>query len=162
MTKRIFLGFMLTDGNVSLKEGIIRLDLSSKDEETLQVFKRYSGNENKLVIRETENRNQRIFQLRSKKWKEDLAKYSVTPQKTATITLPELSEDLMPHLIRGMFDGDGWISSASCQIGFCGNEKVVTEMRDYLVKTLKVYCVKILHPETNLWQISWASKKTSL
>ena len=41
--KAYFLGFMLTDGNVSSKENIIRLSLSSKDEEILnkvfEIFK---------------------------------------------------------------------------------------------------------------------------
>lgn len=66
---------------------------------------------------------------------------------------------MMPHVIRGMIDGDGWISSAAHQLGFCGNEKTVTQIRNYLVDKLNVYNVKVLHPENNLWQITWASKK---
>lgn len=156
--KAYFLGFMLTDGNISLKENIIRLSLSFKDEEILNVFKEKTGNANKICIRKDEKHNERIFQLRSKKWKNDLAKYGVVPQKTFISEMPILSEDMMPHLIRGMIDGDGWISFSSHQIGFCGNEKTVIQLKEYLVKTLNVYDVSVIHASENLWQITWASK----
>lgn len=157
--KAYFLGIMLTDGNVSLKENIIRLSLATKDEEILQVFKEKTGNENKIVIREDDKHSERTFQLRSSKWKEDLAKYSVTPQKTMTVKMPLLEPELMPHLIRGMIDGDGWISAAGHQLGFCGNEQMVTQLRNYLVEKLNVYNVKVLHPGDKLWQVTWSSQK---
>ena len=157
--KAYFLGFMLTDGNVSLNENTIRLSLSSKDEEILNIFKEKTGNENKICIREDEKHSERTFQLRSKKWKDDLAKYGVVPQKTSISEMPILSTDMMPHLIRGMIDGDGWISFNSHQIGFCGNEKTVNQLKDYLVTTLNVYDVKVIHASENLWQITWASQK---
>lgn len=157
--KAYFLGFMLTDGNISLKEHIIRLALSSKDEEILNIFKEKTSNENKICVREDEKHSERIFQLRSKKWKDDLSKYGVVPQKTTISEMPTIQENMMPHLIRGMIDGDGWISAASHHIGFCGNEKTVTQLRDYLVKTLNIYNVKVIHPSENLWQVSWASIK---
>ena len=157
--KAYFLGFMLTDGNVSLNENTIRLSLSSKDEEILNIFKEKTGNENKICIREDEKHSERTFQLRSKKWKDDLAKYGVVPQKTSISEMPVLSTDMMPHLIRGMIDGDGWISFNSHQIGFCGNEKTVNQLKKYLVETLNVYDVKVIHASENLWQITWASQK---
>ena len=150
---------MLTDGNISLNENTIRLSLSSKDEEILNIFKEITGNENKICIREDEKHSERTFQLRSKKWKDDLAKYGVVPQKTFISEMPTVSEERMPHLIRGMIDGDGWISFKSHQLGFCGNEKTVNQLKNYLIKILKVYDVKTLHPNENLWQITWASKK---
>lgn len=73
--------------------------------------------------------------------------------------MPLLEEKMMPHLIRGMIDGDGWITSKGHALGFCGNEKTVTQLKQYLVKKLNIYDVKVLHPRKNLWQVSWASKK---
>lgn len=157
--KAYFLGFLLTDGSVSDKENAIRLSLSSKDEEILNVFKDKTGNGNIISIREDERHSERIFHLRSKKWKEDLAKYTVVPKKTFICEMPELQSNMMPHLIRGMIDGDGWITAKGHAIGFCGNEKTVTQLRDFLVDTLNVYNVKVIHTEDNLWQISWASQK---
>lgn len=157
--KAYFLGFMLTDGNISLKENIIRLSLSSKDEEILQVFKGKTRNENKLIIREDDKHSEKTFQLRSSKWKKDLSKYGVIPQKTSVVYMPVLNSELMSHLIRGMIDGDGWISARGHQLGFCGNEQTVTQLRDYLVEVLNVHNVKILKTEPHLWQVTWASQK---
>lgn len=157
--KAYFLGFMLTDGSVALKENIIRLTLTARDEEILQVFKEKTGNSNNLSLRKDEKHNELTFHLRSSKWKKDLAQYHVVPQKTYSCDMPMLSENMMPHLIRGMIDGDGWISYKSPAIGFCGNEKVVTHLRDFLVEKLDVYNVKILQTQEHLWQITWSSKK---
>lgn len=157
--KAYFLGLALTDANVSEKGNIIRLSLSSKDEEILHVFSDKCGNSNSIVVREDGKHSERTFQLRCKKWKTDLAKYGVVPRKTFTCTMPMLRDDMMPHLIRGMIDGDGWISSLSHKLGFCGNQKTVTQVHDHLVNTLGVYNVKVLHTETNLWQTTWASRR---
>lgn len=83
--------------------------------------------------------------------KKDLEKYGIVPQKTYSVEMPQLDEIMMPHLIRGMIDGDGWISYKSHQLGFCGNEKTVTQLKEYLVKLLKVYDVKVLHTGEHLW-----------
>lgn len=62
----------------------------------------------------------------------DLSKFGVVPRKTSTTFLPEIKESLMPHLIRGLIDGDGWITETHTAnnkshlvIGFCGSEKCV-------------------------------------
>lgn len=100
----------MTDGNVSKKGNAITLCLSSKDEKILQIFKIKTDNENKLDIREDERHSERTFRLRSKKWKGSLAKYGVVPCKTSSCQIPLLPEETMPHLTRGLIDGDGWIS----------------------------------------------------
>ena len=157
--KAYFLGFMITDGNVSLKDNTIALVLSAKDEKILEIFKQKTGNENELYIRKDEKHNEKGFKLKNSDWKKDLAKYGVVPQKTNTVGMPLLSQNLMPHLIRGMIDGDGWISYLGKSLGFCGNNKIVTQLHDYLVQELNVYNVKIIQTQPNLWQITWSAKK---
>lgn len=152
--KAYFLGFLITDGNVH--GNAIKLNLSSKDEAILKVFKEKTGNENQLYYRK--DKPEVSCSAKSKKWVKDLSKFGVVPNKTATVYLPQLKDDMMPHLIRGMIDGDGWVSSKSHQLGFCGNEQTVTQLRDFLVKQLGVYKVKILHTNTSLWQVTWASQ----
>lgn len=157
--KAYFLGFLLTDGNISKDGNIIRLVLAVKDEEILRIFSEKTGNQNKIGTRIDEKHNERIFQLKCAKWKQDLAKYSIVPNKTFTCTMPTLSKDMMPHLIRGMIDGDGWVTHKRRNIGFCGNEQIVTQLRDFLVKTLGVRSSKVSHPEPNLYQVQWAARK---
>ena len=45
--------------------------------------------------------------LNSDKLVSDIEKLGVVERKTLTLTFPNLREDLIPHFIRGYFDGDG-------------------------------------------------------
>ena len=45
------------------------------------------------------------------------------------------------------------------QIGLCGNETFVTQIRDFLVSKLSVKKVKVIQTEIHLWQVTWASTK---
>lgn len=153
--KAYFLGFLITDGNVT--GNMVRLSLHPKDSYILETFKEKTKNSNKLYLRK--DKPEISLSVKNKQWVEDLSHFGVIPNKTTLIYLPQLSKEYMPHLIRGMIDGDGWISSKSHQIGFCGNEQTVTQLRDFLVSELNVYSVKVLHSGTSLWQVTWASQR---
>lgn len=155
--KAYFLGFLITDGSVNALDNAVRMELAPKDKYILEKFNEKVNSSNKIYDRK--DKPGAVFSVKCQKWKQDLAKYGVVPQKTDSVYLPKLSDEFMPHLIRGMIDGDGWISHKAHQIGFCGNEKCVSQLRDFLVQKLNVYNVKVIHPETNLWQITWASQK---
>lgn len=151
--KAYFLGMLLTDGNISGNN--IKLQLSYIDEYILKIFAEKTNNEN---IIKKDKRGFSSFQVKRRKWVNDLSKYYVIPNKTFTIKLPILNDDMMPHLIRGLIDGDGWISKGRV-IGFCGNEEMVTNVRDFLVNKLKVKNNKVYKSKNkNLFSISWASK----
>lgn len=150
--KAYFLGFMLTDGNVY--NNFVRLQLSSKDIDILKVFAEKTNNSNKI---ESDKRNLASFGVKRNKWVVDLSKYGVVANKTASVEFPDIPKEFIPDLIRGFIDGDGWISYKSHQVGFCGNEKLVTQVRDFLVSELGVFKVSVLHTEENLWQVTWAS-----
>lgn len=158
--KAYFLGFLITDGNVGANDNSVRLDLHQKDAHILQVFANKTHNNNKLNRRK--DKPHIVFHVKSTEWKKALALYGVVPKKTATVQLPLIDALYMPSLIRGMIDGDGWISSKKKQLGFCGNKKCVVQLRNFLVQKLGVYKVKVLQVKQNLWQISWGSKKDIL
>lgn len=101
--KAYFLGFLITDGNVC--GNAVRLSIHPKDETILKIFKEKTGNENKLYYRK--DKPEVSCSVKSKKWTEDLSKFGVIPNKTSTVYLPQLEDEMMPHLIRGMIDGDG-------------------------------------------------------
>lgn len=152
--KAYFLGFLIADGNVIGNS--TKLQLSKKDEHILKTFANKTKNSNKI----TESKKGLVgLSVKRKKWVEDLKQYGVVPNKTSIAYLPKLDENMMPHLIRGLIDGDGWISYKSHSIGFCGNETIVNQVRDFIVQKLDVYKVKVLHTGTNLWMINWASIK---
>ena len=47
--------------------------------------------------------------LKSKQMFEDLQRLGVEPNKSLTCTFPDINEELLPHFIRGLFDGDGCV-----------------------------------------------------
>ena len=155
--KAYFLGLLLADGNVYGTQ--VKIELASKDEYILERFSFYTKNTNKLIKINRQNKGKFVaFSVKREKWVNDLCKFGVIPNKTFNVELPILSENMMSHLIRGLIDGDGWISEKGKQIGFCGNEKCVTQLRDYLCSKLNISIPKIIHPDTNLWQVTWHKK----
>lgn len=152
--KAYFLGFLITDGNVYGND--VRLQLKNESKVILDVLKEKTLSENK--IRE-DKRGFVTFSVKRKKWVDDLSKYGVIPRKTSTVYFPEIPEEFLSHFIRGLIDGDGWISFKGKQIGFCGNETLVMQLKNILVKKLDVYDVKVLKTSEKLFQICWCSKK---
>ena len=154
--KAYFLGLMITDGNVC--GNFVRLQLQTKDKKVIETFANKTNNANKLV---EDKRGRGMIGSGAKrlKWVVDLAKYGVIPNKAYSTFLPTLDDEMMPHLLRGIIDGDGWISAKSQSIGICGNIDLVTQVRDYFVKKLNVYNVKVIQTEPHLWMANWASKK---
>ena len=152
--KAYFLGFLITDGNIYKNR--VALQLNEKDINILKIFSEKTGNTNSIRV---DKRNMAEWSLKRKKWVKDLSQYGVIPRKTDTAYMPIIDDIMMPHLLRGIIDGDGWISTKSHQIGLCGTEKLVTQVRDFLVKKLEVYNVKVIHCSEKVWQITWASIK---
>lgn len=152
--KAYFLGFLITDGNVYGND--VRLQLKNESKVILDVLKEKTLSENK--IRE-DKRGFVTFSVKRKKWVDDLSKYGVIPRKTSTVYFPEIPEEFLSHFIRGLIDGDGWVSFKGKQIGFCGNETLVIQLKNILVKKLDVYDVKVLKISEKLFQICWCSKK---
>ena len=165
--KAYFLGFLITDGNIYKNRHAIALELAVKDEYLVKLFSDTVKNTTKLYYRKSKQTVRVAFV--SKRMKESLSKFGVIPNKTGKEYLPILDDEkLMSHLIRGIFDGDGWITFSQSknvenviykQIGLCGNETFVTQVRDFLVSKLSVKKVKVIQTERSLWQVSWASMK---
>lgn len=68
----------------------------------------------------------------------DLISHGCLVNKTFLIELPQIDKSLMNHFIRGFFDGDGCICTASNErktvsINFCSaSEKFLIQIREYL------------------------------
>lgn len=157
--KAYFLGFMISDGNVAKESNNIALSLQYSDSYILEIFRQKTLNENPLYI---SNRNEATFHCKSSDMKLDLSKYGVVPNKSLYTFLPVLNdESLMNHLIRGIFDGNGWITVRPGRqtVGFCaGNNIIISQIRDYLVYKLDLYNVSIIHNGENVYSCQWSSK----
>ena len=162
--KAYILGLMITDGSVGCYDNSyqVRIQLKAEDGYLLQQISDIIGNSNNLII---DNRDGSFcISIKSFKMFCDLSQYGVIPNKTFYTFLPFLHDDLMPHLIRGLIDGDGWVThniksngKVGYAVGFCGTRNIVTQVRDYLVHRLGLFESKIYDRPT-VSQVTWCSK----
>jgi hypothetical protein len=94
----------------------------------------------------------------------DLAALGVVPGRaTRNLPLPQLRSDLVRHLIRGLFDGDGWITRDarvkdplkgwSC--GVCGCRAVLSDVRRF-AKQLGIAAPPICPNGPNNLKLQWS------
>jgi len=117
------LGVIYTDGSLdpgskldptrktTLK--VARLSMSQKEPELLEKVLRLMESNSRLMVRKRAVYNKvvsgktYIFYIHNEKIYDDLTRLGLTPNKSKTITFPEIPEQYMRHFIRGCWDGDG-------------------------------------------------------
>ena len=90
----------------------------------------------------------------------DLVKYGIIQNKSNknSIFIPNIRKDLIPHFIRGYFDGDG-IAFSDGKIGFCGSEKIIHQIKDCLCHNLDITNNNINYNKFNhIYYIQWSKK----
>jgi intein-encoded DNA endonuclease-like protein len=109
--KAYWLGFLYADGYVNEKEH--RIELTLKDKEHVEKFKKFVNAHNKIYIKTTMGHLYYRICLRDKIMTADLVKHGCFQNKSLLLTFPSLKhvpQHLQRHFIRGYFDGDGCIS----------------------------------------------------
>lgn len=148
--KAYFLGLLISDGNVfkdnTGRQASISITLHLKDEYMLEKFKEVLQVNTSVGY---DGRGCGQIAVRSNIMAEDLAKYGVVPRKSYSTYLPKISYEMMPHLIRGIFDGDGSIMAKSNlsndghsrflhSISFCGTHKLMKDISNYSFEHLNL------------------------
>lgn len=143
-----FLGLLIADGNVfkdnTGRQASISITLDLKDEYMLQKFKEVLQTDTSIGH---DGRGCGQIAVRSNVMAEDLAKYGVVPRKSYYTYLPEIPNQYMWHVLRGIFDGDGSILAKPSpkknghnrflhSISFCGTHKLMEDISNYLYGNL--------------------------
>lgn len=127
--KAYWLGFLFADGNIYNNQ--LSIEIHEKDKELLEQFKKDLKLNSKISIRKRKNTTVCCIRVISKHICESLSKYGIVPNKTFnTKHLPEIPEKFLRHFIRGLIDGDGWITidkNGKYHIGFTTNYQSVCE-----------------------------------
>ena len=96
----------------------------------------------------------------------DLLQYGIYENKTLYTRLPIFDDYLMPHLIRGILDGDGNIKAHQFgnryahAISFCGTHELMSGIKEYLVNTLGVFpSIVFDYDDRHLSEVKWQSIK---
>jgi len=117
--KAYWLGFIFADGNVSKpknskNKGSLDIALKDDDDYHLYSFRNDIKGNMGIKYREIKNNNKIYKSCRisifNMKIANDLIKLGCVPNKSLILKFPKhLSDNLLPHFIRGYFDGDGCI-----------------------------------------------------
>lgn len=142
--KAYFLGLIISDGNVFIdkklkRQASISITLDSNDGYIIEKFKNLLGANTSITY---DGRGCSQFAVRSDIMAKDLAKYGITPRKSFNTFLPNIQENMIPHLIRGILDGDGSIRAKQTNkrnryahaIGFCGSHKLMDDISKWCNK----------------------------
>lgn len=111
--KAYILGFLYADGYNNRINNTVVLSLNREDREILEKISKEVGStkplfESNYTPDDGVERHMLILAMASKHMCESVEKWGLTQNKTFTITFPNFLEDeLIPHFIRGYFDGDG-------------------------------------------------------
>jgi intein-encoded DNA endonuclease-like protein len=130
--KAYFLGFILGDGNLAKTRKCITINIHSRDEEIIDKFIAEVNTHNKKQYRH--DRSMVIIHVVSNFMWEDLVRLGLTPNKSLTVKFPIVPEHLRRHLVRGIFDADGTITTSSnnkshMAVNISGTLDVVTNCR---------------------------------
>jgi len=165
--KAYFLGWMISDGSVVYaktregREPIISLEIHSKDRQILEMFADVLGAP-RTIIHEFQKRSHCHIRFSSKKMANDLAKYGVVPNKTYKTYLPHLPSTMMPHLLRGIFDGDGTVTidkHGASHFAYYGTERLCNEIAQYLHNTIGLNLNKVA--KSTCFHVWWGGKAQS-
>jgi len=148
--KAYFIGLLISDGNVfkenngSNRQASISITLDLNDDYILTAFKNELQTNTQIS---NDGRGCGTIAVRSDKMAEDLIQYGIVPRKSFITFLPKnIQNDLMPHLIRGIFDGDGSIQAKLNPstnkylhaFSFCGSHQLMEDIANYCYTTLKL------------------------
>ena len=161
--KAYILGFIYSDGCIYVHPSAYCLTFTQlKIDEDIILFIKNEMKSDYPLCESRQKKNDKIkikFYAYSKKIFDDLIKLGVTPRKSLTLRFPSfLSETLMPHFIRGYFDGDGCIWNGkrkkmivkdssnkngarerivhNVKFTFTGNNMFLIDLQDYLCKNI--------------------------
>ncbi len=154
--KAYWMGFIAADGNIK-KDGY-KVSLNSKDREVIEKFKTAIKSEHKISDYDIpDKRTGKIYkghsiQICSKIFTEHLINQGITEHKSFNCYFPKIKENLIPHFIRGVFDGDGTIClvrGKQVRCSLIGTLDLLIFIVDYLNKNLKVNKTKLQLITTN-------------
>lgn len=170
--KAYFLGLIITDGCIHQTKGkqpLVALTLQESDVYILERFKKAICSNKTITYDKRGCVNLNILSITMVR---ALKNYGVCERKSLKTVFPQnIPQNLYPHLIRGILDGDGSISFYARQgrkshtkaIRFCqGNEKFLKDLIDCLYLHCGANKINIYQEKENLWSIAYRKNDSML
>lgn len=165
--KAYWLGFISADGTVT--DHLLTIILQARDKKHLEKFKKFIRSDHPIVETARKVNGKIHYQTRlligSTKILNDLKEYGIVPNKTKIIKPPHnLSDHLMRHYWRGVFDGDGSIVKSIQQsqksyrwnVTLWGNRFMLSGFKRYLETNINSGA--LVRPARNIFTICYGGK----
>ena len=114
-----YAGFIAADGNIDTKNSKLTIGLSSKDKTFLETF--LSNLDSTYTVKDSISKEQyecSTIYITSKQICEDLySNFNIYPNKSLTLTPPNLENEFLDCFIMGLIDGDGTIGYSARKEG---------------------------------------------
>ena len=121
--KAYLLGYLFADGNIYNNQ--LTLEIQYRDIEIIYLLQKELHSSNTISYRKRNNIETCSCRICSEQIRKDLEKYGIVPDKThKTKHLPEIPQIFLRDFLRGLLDGDGWITKDKLgyyHIGFVNN-----------------------------------------
>lgn len=137
-------GFIAADGCLSNRDKRVIITLNKRDSGHLRKF--ITAIKTNAKIGFVKSNNSVSVSVYSKVLFESLVKIGITPNKSLTISSVKYPLRLRSHFIRGVFEGDGWISGRKVthiQLGIAGNKPFLQHIQNTLMKSCDISKTKL-------------------
>jgi|688.fasta_scaffold729455_1 hypothetical protein len=164
-TKAYMLGFIFADGSVCKNSNRIKIEILNIDRSILEKFSMeiYKENLVKTRIKKENNKTFAYLNIYSNQIKNDLSKYSCVPNKSKILTFPNINESYYNHFIRGLIDGDGFVSHKTKTIGLLSTNNINTKIKE-IFNSLNInsFIIKANKQDKNILNEIRVKKQSSL
>ena len=175
--KAYWLGFIAADGWVTItpesNSGSVGIELMHSDIKHLSKFNKSIHGNYKITTRDKKckistqpEKTHKMCQIRvfSIDMVNDLRQFGISPNKTYEFNLPNFSDNLMRHFIRGYFDGDGCVRTRKYKLAsgvvveypLCDiasvNNIFLEQLREYLYRELGI-CSYIYLEQSGVYRL---------
>lgn len=141
--KAYILGFLYADGSNCMSKRTVSISLAEEDKDILERIRLEIGNERPLEFIDYSDKhdfgymyqNQYRLLLFSADICRALESYGMVPNKSLILQFPTLNKELLPHFIRGYFDGDGCLCRGKKETQFTAT---ITSTNDFCIKLKEI------------------------
>jgi Mor family transcriptional regulator len=150
-------GFIMADGclndqheNRNWRTMVLAIGLSMQDIDHLALFAETIGI-GKQYIETTFNRA--MLRMSHPNFKADFERWGIVPRKTYNFVTPSIPDQLLPHYLRGWFDGDGHVklSKNKERLSLTGNASAISWYKNALTYCGYKGSICIEHKEGKVW-----------
>lgn len=137
--KAYVLGMWTADGNVH--NNTLKLDLQEGDKHILEDINNLFESDRPLRYLEQDvGKNKWSLCVTNKYMAEQLKNKGVVENKSLIMEYPQcITDDLLPHFLRGLLDGDGSIGSTRYFVGYYGTKMLLFEIADRIERILGIH-----------------------